>query len=121
MTDRQTYSSISLFSGAGGMDVGFARAGFQSKVVCEVDKDACGTLSANLSLIGHKSNIINPSDILSIDYKTLPKDVNVIFGGPPCQGFSVAGKMNPDDSRSQLIFKFLDCVNLKPLVLFVKM
>ena len=59
---------------------------FQSKVVCEVDKDACGTLSANLSLIGHKSNIINPSDILSIDYETLPKDVNVIFGGPPLPG-----------------------------------
>ena len=43
MTDRQTYSSISLFSGAGGMDVGFGKAGFQSKVVCEVDKDACGS------------------------------------------------------------------------------
>ena len=114
MTDRQTYSSISLFSGAGGMDVGFARAGFQSKVVCEVDKDACGTLSANLSLIGHKSNIINPSDILSIDYETLPKDVNVIL--ELLARIFHAGKMNPDDSRSQLIFKFLDCVNhVKPL------
>ena len=110
MTDRQTYSSISLFSGAGGMDVGFARAGFQSKVVCEVDKDACGTLSANLSLIGHKSNIINPSDILSIDYETLPKEVNVIFGGPPCQGFSLLNKKRIGDVRRELWQPYMDLV-----------
>jgi len=38
------------------------------------------------------------------------KGIDVIFGGPPCQGFSVAGKMNPDDPRSKLIFSFCSMV-----------
>ena len=36
--------------------------------------------------------------------------VDLVFGGPPCQGFSVAGKMDPDDERSKLIFTFLDVI-----------
>ncbi len=36
--------------------------------------------------------------------------IDLVFGGPPCQGFSVAGKMDPDDDRSKLIFTFLDVV-----------
>lgn len=91
--------------------MGFAKAGFNSQLVCENDKDACETLSLNLHHIGHNSNKIYPSDILKLNAETITENVDVIFGGPPCQGFSVAGKMNPEDSRSKLIFEFMKVVS----------
>ncbi len=103
--------AISLFSGAGGMDVGFARAGFRSLFACEYDRDACETLNLNLHAIGHIGNRIDPTSIRDLDLGELPKGVDVVFGGPPCQGFSVAGKMDPKDDRSQLIHSFFDAVD----------
>ncbi len=50
--------------------------------------------------------------MLDIDYSTLP-DCDLVFGGPPCQGFSVAGKMDKNDPRSDLIFAFQDVVETK--------
>lgn len=111
MHDSDQYRrSISLFSGAGGMDVGFARAGFRSMLACELDRDACETFNLNLHLVGHGTNRIEPSSVTDIDLTALPSDVDVVFGGPPCQGFSVAGKMDPNDERSQLIHSFFDVV-----------
>lgn len=106
-----TRSAISLFSGAGGMDVGFARAGFETRLACELDRDACATFNANLALTGHRGNRIEPTSILDLDLAKLPAGTDVVFGGPPCQGFSVAGKMNPEDERSQLIHSFFDVVD----------
>lgn len=104
-------TAISLFSGAGGMDVGFARAGFRSLLACELDKDACETFNANLGAVGHIGNKIEPKSVTDLDLSALPKGVDVVFGGPPCQGFSVAGKMDPDDERSKLIESFFDVVD----------
>ncbi|MGR9241363.1 DNA cytosine methyltransferase [Rhizobium leguminosarum] len=103
--------AISLFSGAGGMDIGFARAGFQTLLACELDKDACETFNANLHAVGHLGNRIQPTSIVDLDLQNLPTDVDVVFGGPPCQGFSVAGKMDPNDERSKLIHSFFDVVD----------
>lgn len=125
-----TYAkSISLFSGAGGMDVGFHQAGFRSQLVCELDSDACETLRENRHAIGCDSNHISPRSVDDLIQECLPKGLDVVFGGPPCQGFSVAGKMDPDDSRSQLIQSFFDvvdatspkgfvCENVKALAVF---
>lgn len=101
--------AISLFSGAGGMDVGFKRAGFEIIGANEIDPYACATFRAN-----HPETVILEDDInrLGIALDAF-KPVDVIFGGPPCQGFSVAGKMNPDDPRSQLIFSF--CASIERL------
>lgn len=106
-----TRRAISLFSGAGGMDIGFARAGFRSVLACELDRDACHTYNANLAEVGHLGNGIHPTSITDLDLDALPRGVDVVFGGPPCQGFSVAGKMNPDDERSRLIHSFFDIVD----------
>lgn len=107
----QRRSAISLFSGAGGMDVGFARAGFETYHVCEIDRDACETFSLNLSALGHVGNRVTPTSVTDIAHDRLKQDVAAVFGGPPCQGFSVAGKMDPNDVRSDLIFSFFDVVD----------
>jgi DNA (cytosine-5)-methyltransferase 1 len=107
MDRRNAFSAVSLFSGAGGMDVGFARAGFNILFANDIDPDACATYRLNHgdsiaqgSLLG-----INPREQLA------GRAVDLVFGGPPCQGFSVAGKMDPDDERSQLIHSFFDVVD----------
>ena len=106
----KTRKSISLFTGAGGMDVGFSRAGFDVVWANEINNDACDTYRLNHT--GH----IECGDIRNfIDKLESHKDIDLVFGGPPCQGFSVAGKMDPNDERSQLIFSFMDVVEkVKP-------
>lgn len=99
-------SGLSLFSGAGGMDVGFSRAGIEVVGAHDIDNDACRTYAAN-----HPAVIISCGDILEdlADMRRF-EGVDVVFGGPPCQGFSVAGKMNPDDPRSQLLWVFMKAI-----------
>ncbi len=100
---------MSLFSGAGGLDVGFERAGFKVVFANEIDKDAAATWKANRP----DSNAMHEGDVHDfIDVLKEHEGVDVLFGGPPCQGFSVAGKMNPDDPRSRLIWSFMDAVEV---------
>jgi len=98
--------AISLFSGAGGMDVGFRDAGFQIIAANEMDKHACDTFRAN-----HPDTVLFEGDIdeIKTEFSKL-SGVDVVFGGPPCQGFSVAGKMDPEDPRSKLIFSFCSVI-----------
>lgn len=109
LTTKRQHTAISLFSGAGGLDVGFERAGFKTLFANELDKDAAATWRANRpgSDAMHQGDV---NDFLSC--LTAYKGVDVLFGGPPCQGFSVAGKMDPEDPRSQLIWSFLDAVEI---------
>lgn len=112
MENTRALSGLSLFSGAGGMDVGFIRAGIKVVGANDIDRDACLTYEAN-----HPGGIIKCGDIHE-HLMDIPQfeGVDVVFGGPPCQGFSVAGKMNPDDPRSQLLWVFMKVVELtKPL------
>ena len=104
MADGQL-NSISLFSGAGGMDEGVKRAGFDVLLANDIDHDACATYRLN-----HGKNIIEGpiGDILP-QFSQI-KGIDLVFGGPPCQGFSVAGRMDPDDPRSALMSAFFDAV-----------
>lgn len=98
--------SLSLFTGAGGMDVGFKNAGYQVVAANELDKHACTTFRKN-----HQNTMMIEGDIEKyMDRIAGLSDIDIIFGGPPCQGFSVAGKMDPDDPRSKLIFSFCSVV-----------
>lgn len=104
--------AISLFSGAGGMDLGFRRAGVDVVWANDFNASACETYKANFG------SEIHCGSLMDFDYKTLP-DCDLVFGGPPCQGFSVAGKMDPDDPRSKLVFEFQKVVGAKRPRFFV--
>ena len=100
------YTGVSLFTGAGGMDVGFENAGIEIVFANELMKEAAETYNAN-----HKLGVMVNDNVYNImDRFDSLKGADVVFGGPPCQGFSVAGKMDPDDDRSKLIFVFLDVI-----------
>ena len=106
MSKTTELTAVSLFSGAGGMDVGFENAGFRVVYANEMKKEAADTYKKN-----HNADVMVNADINTvIDDLNQFKGTDLVFGGPPCQGFSVAGKMNPNDDRSKLIFTFLDVV-----------
>jgi len=92
-------SIVSLFSGAGGMDLGLSQAGFKTIWANDVDHGACHTYRQNFG-----DHIICKS-IRDIPSEDIPNS-DIIVGGPPCQGFSVAGKMDLADPRSQLVWEF---------------
>lgn len=110
--------AISLFSGAGGLDVGFEKAGFQIVYANEFDHDAACTWRANRA---KNSTAMHEGDINDVlpELESYHGTVSIVFGGPPCQGFSVAGKMDPNDSRSELIFTFLKVVQIVEPKFFV--
>lgn len=103
---KKRIRAISLFSGAGGMDLGFRKAGVEVVWANDFNAAACETYRKNFG------DEIHCGSIMDFDYATLP-DCDLVFGGPPCQGFSVAGKMDPDDPRSKLVFEFQKVVNVK--------
>lgn len=107
-------SAISLFSGAGGMDVGFTAAGFDVVYANELNRHAHSTYVSNFG------NHAVLGDVYSqLDHLSTLRGVDCVFGGPPCQGFSVAGKMDLDDERSKLVRVFMDVVRVVRPKLFV--
>lgn len=95
---------VSLYSGAGGLDLGFHLAGFNTIWANDIDKFA--TQSYNELLPNAK---VTTGNLLE---QKLPKckNLDLVIGGPPCQGFSVAGKMDPHDPRSKHVWNFLSVV-----------
>lgn len=112
MAKTQKLKGVSLFAGAGGMDVGFREAGIEIVWANELDKSAVETYKKNFG-----DHIIQ-GDIAEIPSSEIP-DCDVVFGGPPCQGFSVAGKMCSKAPRSQLIWEFMRVVKDKKPKVFV--
>lgn len=104
---------ISLFSGAGGLDLGLIQAGNNIVWANDIDKDAVTTYKANIG-----NNIIC-DDIKNINISTLPK-ADVVVGGFPCQGFSVANKLRSlDDNRNQLYKFFYSIIKEKQPNFFI--
>lgn len=98
------FKVVSLFSGAGGLDIGFKKAGFDIIWANDYDKDACESYKLNIG--PH----IRCGDIFTLknELKNLNLKIDLLIGGPPCQGFSVAGKMDPGDPRSKHVWTYLD-------------
>jgi DNA (cytosine-5)-methyltransferase 1 len=106
--------AISLFSGAGGMDVGATKAGFDVVLANDIDRDACASFRLN-----HSAEIFEGSISELLPELSDFSPVDVIFGGPPCQGFSVAGKMDPGDPRSGFIRSFFEAIEIVRPLAFV--
>lgn len=84
---------ISLFSGAGGLDIGFDRAGFKTAVAVELDPSCCDTLKTNmpdLPIINRSITDVSAEEILKIGGLEVG-EAALVIGGPPCQSFSLAG------------------------------
>lgn len=117
-----SFKVISMFSGAGGLDMGFHNQGFKILWANDFAKDACDTYDkwANYNKDGSRKEekectIIECGDISKIDLNSvLPGiEVDVVLGGFPCQGFSLAGPRQVDDSRNILYRHFVEMVKLK--------
>jgi site-specific DNA-cytosine methylase len=111
----QQSNCIDLFGGAGGMSLGFEKAGHKVLLMVEWDKDACYTYHTNFP----NTSILN-KDITKVEVKEIKKllngnEIQLIFAGPPCQGFSRSGKRFKDDKRNKLYKEFLRVVEeIKP-------
>ncbi len=114
MTGRVT-TAISLFSGCGGCGLGLHQAGFNIALAADIDDDACATYAANL----RHDVVWSGVDLSTIDPETLLRraqleqgQVDLIIGGPPCQGFSSAGTKDWNDSRNALLRHFVEVVTV---------
>lgn len=101
---KEEYTVVSLFSGAGGFDWGFHRAGYKTLLACEILKNPAKTLAKNLGLdlmglektelpiaptVNGRGLMVN-EDIQNIDFSQLGHHPDIVIGGPPCQDFSMA-------------------------------
>lgn len=94
---------ISLFSGCGGLDLGFEKAGFEIPVANEYDRTIWETFKVN-----HPNTKLIEGDIRNIKASDFPKEVDGIIGGPPCQSWSEAGSLKGiEDARGQLFYDYI--------------
>ncbi len=113
------YNVIDLFCGCGGFSKGFEEAGYNICFGIDMWKDAIVTYKENFPnavVVNQDITTISGNDILKAT--NLEKgDIDVIIGGPPCQGFSVSGKRMIDDERNKLYKSYVQIVSeLKPKV-----
>jgi len=105
---------ISLFSGAGGLDLGFEKAGFNTVWANEYDKDIWETYEKNFT---HTK--LDRRSITKIPSDEIPEAIGII-GGPPCQSWSEAGALRGiDDKRGQLFFEFIRLLKDKKPLFFL--
>jgi DNA (cytosine-5)-methyltransferase 1 len=90
---------IAMFAGCGGFASGFSNAGFQIDGFVEIDSSARSTFRRNFSA---SKCLAHSVEDFSKSVKNYDGQIDVLIGGPPCQGFSLAGKRNPDDPRNSL-------------------
>lgn len=103
--------SIDLFCGAGGMTVGFKAAGIKSLLSNDIEESACTTLKINNPEIPVLCGDITQEETKDIIEKAAKEGgADIICGGPPCQGFSMAGFRSDDDPRNHLFREFVDIV-----------
>jgi DNA (cytosine-5)-methyltransferase 1 len=105
-------NSIDLFCGAGGLTEGLRLAGIKTRFACDFDLQAIETFKYN-----HPNVLAEQTDVKDIDAKYIlgktglrKGDIQLVVGGPPCQGFSLAGPRLPDDPKNRLVLEFLRIV-----------
>ncbi len=89
---RKPIRTLSLFSGGGGLDIGFEKAGFQILFATDINHECCETLKMNAGRTLTADLAVKECDITNMDFGVFPKKVDMIIGGPPCQTFSASGR-----------------------------
>jgi DNA (cytosine-5)-methyltransferase 1 len=121
---------IDLFSGCGGLSLGLQKSGWKGLFAIEKNQEAFSTLKHNLvknanhfdwpKWLALKNH--NIDDVISEHYsklKNLRGTIDLVAGGPPCQGFSMAGRRNESDNRNKLIDSYIQFIDLvQPKILF---
>lgn len=111
--EKEKIDVISLFSGCGGMDLGFHKAGFNIKWANDIEERACETYAKNIG------DHIVCGDITQLDYSKIP-DADLILGGFPCQDFSMIWKRGGiTTDRGNLYQNFVEIVSQKQPLMFV--
>lgn len=113
---------VDLFCGAGGLSLGFQNAGFDIEMANDIEKYSIETYKKNHPEISEKNIFLGDiSDFLKDKQKELAKqDIDIVVGGPPCQGFSMANRQRLiDDSRNVLYKKFVEVVKISKPKFFV--
>lgn len=94
---------LSLFSGCGGLDLGFERAGFEIPIANEFDSTIWTTFEQN-----HPATRLIKGDIRTIKESDFPDSIDGIIGGPPCQSWSEAGGLRGiNDARGKLFYEYI--------------
>lgn len=115
--EKKGMNVVDLFCGAGGLSQGFKEAGFDILLANDFDENSSKTYKSN-----HKEVEFLKEDIHKLNLETIlnfcsvkKEEVDIVVGGPPCQGFSIAGNRNEDDRRNELFKEFTRLVeSLKP-------
>jgi DNA (cytosine-5)-methyltransferase 1 len=111
----RTMRLISLFSGAGGLDLGFHNAGFKTITANEYDSKICPTFRANFPDVD-----LIEGDIRNIPSERFADNITGIIGGPPCQSWSEAGSLKGiEDARGQLFYEYIRILRDKQPLFFV--
>jgi DNA (cytosine-5)-methyltransferase 1 len=139
--DSNSYTFIDLFAGCGGLSLGAMRAGLKGIFAVEYQKNAFDTLRKNLieksksefdklEISGFEWPTELPIGNYDINFllsekkdfiKSLKNKIDVVIGGPPCQGFSIAGKRNENDPRNQLYKSYLSFIKIvQPKILLIE-
>ena len=97
---------VSVFCGGGGLDLGFASAGFRPLFSSDLVPSYCDTVRENLG-----KHIVEPHNISELSGKSVSEllgvSVDIVIGGPPCQSFSILGsRKSTDDPRGQLVYEY---------------
>ncbi len=138
MPVRNDYTYIDFFSGCGGLSLGLGLAGWNGLFAIEKDNMAYATFNHNLvdenapyqhftewpdwlTKEAHSIEDVLDDPIATEKFKKLRGKVTLVAGGPPCQGFSVAGARNGNDPRNLLVFKQIEAIRrLKPILCMVE-
>lgn len=106
---------VSLFSGCGGLDLGFEKAGFKTLWANDCDKSIWETYKYNFP-----KTKLNTKSIINVSSNEIPNDIVGIIGGPPCQSWSEAGnRMGIGDERGKLFFEYIRILREKKPIFFL--